>query len=75
MIGNIGYNEERIFTDLPDIIYGDNGISIKGQVFTVNLFDINSSIDIMEKLLDPALALYRRRLTSSFRELSIPPNT
>lgn len=59
VIGHIGYIEERVFVNLPDINYTDSYVSFKGKLISVNLFDINSSEDIHKKLLAPALEMYR----------------
>ena len=60
VIGHIGYNEDRIFTNLPEINYKDTWINIQGEMLTENLFEINSSIDIQKKLIDPVLDMYRK---------------
>lgn len=61
MLGHIGYYEERVYGNLPDIDYLDNYVGFKGKLLTVNLFDINSSEDVRNKLITPALKLYRKR--------------
>jgi len=60
VIGHIAYNEQRMFANLPKVDFEDNYVGFKGYLKTINLFDINSSEDIQEKLLRPALEMYRK---------------
>ena len=49
---------DSIFSTQPDIEYEDSSCSFIGRFFRENLFSINNSDDIREKLVDPMLKLY-----------------
>ena len=59
LITHFTYIEQNLFENLPIIDYQDNYITIKGSINTLKLFDINSSKDIMEKVITPTLKMYR----------------
>jgi hypothetical protein len=59
VIGHIGYYEDRVYGNLPKVDYKDSYIEFTGHLFSVNLFDVNSSEDIKTELLAPALELFR----------------
>lgn len=59
LMAHIEYNETKVFADGEDIDYEDKNISFKGKLASINLFDIQNSQDIAEKLLAPALRLFR----------------
>ena len=60
VIGHIAYNEQRMFANLPKVDFEDNYVGFKGNLKTINLFDINSSEDIQKKLIQPVLEMYRK---------------
>ena len=59
LMAHIEYNESKVFADKEVINYADARTSFKGKLFQVNLFDINSSEDIVKRLLKPVLKIYR----------------
>jgi hypothetical protein len=56
---HIENNETKIFLGAGDIHYEDSYVAFKGNLLSVNLFDIRNSQDIAEKLIMPALKLFR----------------
>jgi hypothetical protein len=56
---HIEYREGKVFSGSDDINYDDTYITFKGKLIPVNLYDINTSQDITEKLVQPVLAMYR----------------
>jgi len=60
MMGHFEYNDEKIFKDVAKIDYEDAYIKIKGELIKNNLFEINDSETILEKIIKPSLELYRR---------------
>ena len=60
MMGHFEYNDEKIFKDVAKIDYEDAYIKIEGELIKNNLFEINDSKTILEKIINPSLALYRR---------------
>lgn len=56
----IEYNENKVFSDYENIDYEDGNVSFKGKLIRRNLYDLNTSDDIVEKLLKPGLALFRQ---------------
>lgn len=59
LMNNIESNENKIFANLPVIDYEDANVKYKGQLFTVDLYDINSSKDISELIIKPCLEMFR----------------
>jgi hypothetical protein len=55
----IEYNESKVFDGNEKIDYEDRLISFKGKLESTNLFDIQSSQDIADKILAPALNIFR----------------
>ena len=60
LMGFFEYNDEKVFKDINNIQYEDAAVSLKGKLHKVNLFDLNDSQAIKSKLVDPALAFYRK---------------
>lgn len=59
LMAHIEYNETRVFVDKETLDYDDTRTRFKGKLFKVNLYDINSSEDIVKRLLKPVLKIYR----------------
>jgi hypothetical protein len=56
---HIEYREGKVFSGSDHIDYDDTYLAFKGKLIPVNLYDINTSQDVTEKLIKPALAMYR----------------
>ena len=59
LLAHILYNEAKVFTSKNEIDYKDNYVSFRGNLFSRNLYDINSSEDVVKKVINPALKLFR----------------
>ena len=60
MMGHFEYNDEKIFKDVAKIDYEDARIKLQGELIKNNLFEINDSETILEKIINPSLELYRK---------------
>jgi len=60
MMGHFEYNDVKIFKDVAKIDYEDAYIKIEGELIKNNLFEINDSETILEKIIKPSLELYRK---------------
>jgi len=58
LMGAFEYNDNKIFAKYPDIDYEDGAIKIAGKFNTADLLEINSSIELMEKVIQPAIRIY-----------------
>ena len=59
LMGHMEYNETKVFRDGERLDYEDGYTKFMGRFVRVNLYDINSSEDIVNHLLVPVLKLYR----------------
>ena len=55
----IKYNHIKVYAGGNEVDYEDRYAKFKGKYLRVNLYDINSSDDIVEKVLSPTLELFR----------------
>ena len=60
IMGHLEYNENKIFKNIERIEYEDARIKFRGGLVKNNLFEINDSRDIHEKIIDPSLKLFRK---------------
>ena len=60
LIGQFEYVDNKLFARFPSVDYQDGTFSIKGEFKKVKLLDVNSSDDLKQKVLDPAIALYKK---------------
>jgi len=61
LLGNFEYVDNKLFAKFPDIDYEDNTFKVKGKFEKVNLLDINSSDELIEKVINPAIKLYEQQ--------------
>ena len=54
------YSKNKFLATLPDVNYEDSYVRVKGKFLSHHLFDINSSDEIKNKVIDPALELFRK---------------
>jgi len=59
LMGPIQQKDDRIFTNGEAISYEDPSIRLKGRFLRRNLFDMNDSQALFEKIVTPTLDLYR----------------
>ena len=60
LMGQFEYIDNKLFAKFPDVDYEDGTFKIKGKFKKVNLLDINSSDELIEKVINPALKLYAK---------------
>ena len=60
MMGHFEYNDAKIFKNIGNFEYEDKTIKINGKLIKNNLYEINNSDDIREKIIKPSLELYRQ---------------
>ena len=60
LLGYFEYGDNKLFTKIPDIDYEDGNFKIKGNFKKVNLLDINSSDELLEKVINPAIEIFER---------------
>lgn len=60
LMGNFEYVDSKLFAKFPNIDYEDSTFKIKGKFKKVDLLDINSSIELVEKVINPAIKLYEK---------------
>lgn len=58
LMGHFEYNDTKIFSKFPNIDYEDSYLKLKGKFKAVNLLDLNSSEELVKKVIEPALKLY-----------------
>jgi hypothetical protein len=67
-VSHFEYNENRVFAKLPRIEYEDAYVRVTGECHCVPLFDLRDANAATDKLIRPALALYRRPAISMAAE-------
>lgn len=60
LMAHFEYNEAKIFKDVKKIDYDSVYIKMQGKLIKNNLFDINNSDTIVNKIIKPSLELYRK---------------
>jgi hypothetical protein len=58
-LSSIDYYENKVFTENENVFYEDGNMTFTGKLKQVNLYDINNSDDITEKIIKPVLEMYR----------------
>jgi len=58
LMGQFEYVDSKLFSQVPDIDYEDGNFKLKGKFKKVNLLDINSSDELIEKVINPAIEIY-----------------
>lgn len=62
LITHFEYNDSKLFAKFPNIDYEDGTLGVKGKLDKVNLLDINSSDELIEKVINPAIKLYEQQV-------------
>ena len=60
LMGTLEYVDNKLFSTFPDLEYGDGTFKISGHFGKVKLLDINSSEELLEKVIKPAIKLYEK---------------
>ena len=58
LMGNFEYVDNKLFSQIPDIDYEDGTFKLRGKFKKVNLLDINSSDELIEKVINPAIEIF-----------------
>ena len=58
LMGEFEYADNKLFAKFPNIDYESAIFKIKGKFKKVNLLDINSSDELIEKVINPAIKIY-----------------
>jgi hypothetical protein len=62
MMSEFIYSRDRVFASVPELSYEDSYLSMKGNLFNLPLFSVQTSEDISQKIVEPMLAQYRKIL-------------
>lgn len=60
IMGHIEYNDDKIFKKPQEIDYEDVYVRFQGELIKNNLYDINDSQILYDKIIKPSLELYRK---------------
>lgn len=60
LMTHIEYRDMQVFKNPYTIDYADGYLSFRGNLFGVNLLDVNSSEDVYNKIVVPAVELFRK---------------
>ena len=58
LMGHFEYVDNKMFAKFPMIDYKNTYFRVKGKFKKVNLLDINSSDDLIEKVINPVIIIY-----------------
>ena len=58
--GHLAYNDEKIFKNFKQVDYEDAHVKVKGEFLKNDLYDINDSEAIQNRIIEPSLRLYRK---------------
>lgn len=59
-MGYFAYNDEKLFRNPKQVDYEDANVKIQGVFVKNNLYDINDSEAILNRIIEPSLRLYRK---------------
>lgn len=59
LMGEFEYADNKLFAKFPNIDYESAIFKIKGKFKKVNLLDINSSDELIEKVINPVIKIYK----------------
>ncbi|WDL97769.1 hypothetical protein [Alicyclobacillus sp. ALC3] len=58
-MGLFEYVEHRMFKDPEHIAFEDSNVKLRGKLMPTSLYDLNTSEDVVERLIKPTLQLFR----------------
>lgn len=61
MMSEFIYSRDKVFASAPDLSYNDSYLSMKGNLFSLPLFTLQTSEDISRKIVGPMVAHYRKK--------------
>lgn len=59
-MGLFAYNDEKLFRNPKEVDYEDAHVKVQGEFLKNNLYDINDSEAILNRIIEPSLKLYRK---------------
>ena len=59
MMSHITYNDQKIFVDPDKVVYEDASVKFDGRFIKNNLYDLNDSKNLYEKVIVPTLGKFR----------------
>ncbi len=60
LMNHLQYVDDNLFNKFPDVDFEDGTFKTKGKFKKVNLLEINSSSDLIEKVITPVIKLYEK---------------
>ena len=57
----IEYADDKLFAQFPNVDYESDTFKLKGKLKKVNLLDINSTDELIEKVVHPAIQIYEQQ--------------
>ena len=57
----IEYADNKLFGQFPNVDYENDAFKLKGELKKVNLLDINSTDELIEKVVNPAIQIYEQQ--------------
>lgn len=60
LMGNFEYVDSKLFAKFPNVDYEDGTFKLKGKFKKVDLLDINSSSELIDKVINPAIKLFEK---------------
>lgn len=60
LMGTFEYIDIKLFLELPNIDYADSIVKLKGVFKKVKLIDINSSLELQNKVIQPIIEMYNK---------------
>ena len=58
LMGKFEYVDNKLFAKFPNVDYEDSDVTIKGKFKKINLLDLNSSDELIEKVINPVIEIY-----------------
>jgi len=58
LMGQFEYVDNKMFAKFPNVDYEDGNFKIKGKFMKVSLIEINSSDELIEKVINPVIKIY-----------------
>lgn len=58
LMGQFEYVDNKLFGNLPDVTFENSEFQLKGRFKEVNLLDINSSEELITKVINPAIKIF-----------------
>lgn len=57
----IEYDDDKLFSQFPNVDYENDNFKLKAKLKKVNLLDINSTDELIEKVMNPSIQIYEQQ--------------